>query len=1257
MSQINSSNIKFSELKSFLSLNTKTTVNFSDLKNLTSDNVKADSYSLSIFANKIKTYLPNENVLYEPILWYDANLPQQNTSLNKYKILLQNLTINKYAFNGKPSFEFFNQSNYIKDDTDYISSDSFSFIFALYSINKNAKISDLFFNNIDQSFVSLFNLLYNYYKDKTYNITIPCIVIIYINIIPQNKLQIITKINGIVYDGYINYDGNNILFNKYCILLNNFNGFISEILIYNKDIFNKIEFIESYLSSKWFGIPSYCLPSTHKFYNVPALNIDKSPNIYYNCFNYNNYGIDGNLYNLLLTVDYKSKVEYYYSSSTDINILCWFKFDNSANNAISNNYNLTLISFKAPSFEYSTECIKGTASLNLNTNNGTISIPTILKQENILEFTLIFWFYLNESINILTSGSCRFITINYNGGITQFIITNFFNNLVIQYNTQTFIISNNAFTKINQWQNIALSMKKYGVNSMILDIYYNSDLIKSNIIIENFSLINSLTNEIIINEIKNNILYDDFRFYKKALAKNEIQYILQYPITIQNGTSSIPNTYGYKWNLSKFTSGNLLQVANYIDIGNIKNRNITINFNFTFIIENFNIINIIYISQFLEISIIKEGGQYLIKFIYKIINDSNNSFIIVIKKFILNNFIINKNHNFFIILNFNASAENNIIIYLNNSDPLSEALNAESIPSYFNIDNVFYIGNFYQTISTIDVSSITTSPFQIENLQIYISENQTKPNYSSLPIYSYYNYDKYNIRYPFTLCKFNFFNSINTHLGIDNYTDIVKNYYKENNLIYNWIDNNNFLSFYNGLYKLLIPTSGYYNFIIAGGAGGFSSKNKLISGYGIISVINIYLEVDTVLYIGTGSKGGDVINKITLFDNGESMGEFDMCGGGGGLSFIYNFTNSSLIAIAGGGGGNGINFNGTNASLTTSGSKNSLNLSYSSEANNGAGGNNGVFFNSGYGGGGGGFNSDGLLTEFSGLSLKKIINNNLKINIPQQEHGGFGGFPCGATGGINGYLNVWGGGGGGGYSGGMGGSATINSYVAGGGGGGSYDINGINNSITLINSEGINGYNSNNGYVAINFLTKNTFLSYSKAKITITDGLTLLHEINNKVCFDYIKINNYLINQVDGISSQIIGRFNIDDTIPNTYNYLRFAYDITNSGNLLINNFKVQLKCICLYYTLISSEKTNTFISNISTTYTYFFNNNNYPNINDIINDTTPLNFITILFENDITDKIITLFKDLSIEIMVIIGYNRKISFNEHLINYNKYKS
>ena len=87
MSQINSSNIKFSDLNSFLSLDKTSNVNFSDFKNLTTDNVKSDSYSLSILANKVKTYLPNEDSLFEPIIWYDANLPLQNTSLNKYKQL------------------------------------------------------------------------------------------------------------------------------------------------------------------------------------------------------------------------------------------------------------------------------------------------------------------------------------------------------------------------------------------------------------------------------------------------------------------------------------------------------------------------------------------------------------------------------------------------------------------------------------------------------------------------------------------------------------------------------------------------------------------------------------------------------------------------------------------------------------------------------------------------------------------------------------------------------------------------------------------------------------------------------------------------------------------------------------------------------------------------------------------------------------------------------------------------------------------
>jgi hypothetical protein len=1259
MTQVNNSNITFNSLKNMLGISTSN-IKFSDFRKVSTDTVKPGIFSLSTIANKYRVYLPSDNT--NLIIWYDASsiVPLINITLNSflntYKKFNNPFVINNYGFNGKQCFVLSNNQNYI---TDVIQNTSFTFCFVLYS---TTNISSIFYNGSNL----LFKILFDYYNSNNFNINHPCILIIntkFENITvgstTTTNIKIITRINGISINTY-DYNEitvnnlNNIKIDNTCIFFSNFVGNISEILIYNTYLDLKtIEYIESYLSSKWFGIPSYCLPTTHIFYKVPILNIDTSPIILYNFYNNNNYGTYGSHHDLTLNVNYQSKTLNYYVIDS-LQPLLWFKFDDNIDNYgyTSSLINLLTIDGNA---SYSTNNIKGDKSINLNNMYCKINLPSSNTFYSSDDFTLLFWFCINGSVdnglNIYTLFTIFYVI---NNATTKLELKNNPNgSLILSINS--LIISDNVFkydninnTKI--WQNVCISMKKNGLNDMKINIYYNSVLIYSDVLVNNFLFINkNIATTILINETKQNILYDDFRIYNKALTTLEIQDIFQYPISRQSGTL-IPNTYGYKWSLNTFIENNYLNVNNYFDI---TNQYLTINFNLTiFNSAIFNFINILYISNYLDISLFYFNKDVAIKYYLKILI-KNSSQILNFSYFPLNNLLPNINNNYFIKINF---TNNNINFYFNNIEIIkdsSTSFNDSIIGSRIldDTNNVFYIGNY---LNTTYINS-STIQFQLENFQIYnkllnVITNVKNINYSSSPTYYYYDYKNYNIKYPFSFVNLNYNNIPYNYLGLTNINAIV-NYY--NNLGYTqWINNINFFNIKNGFYIFVVPTSGYYNFILAGACGGFSSTNKTITGNGIISYFNCYLEVSTILYIGTGFKGGDGGNPIELYSGSDYAGKLNLCGGGGGLSFIYDKTNSRLLTIVGGGGGNGVNYNGLDALIITNGGKNNINITTGLEASGGNGGNRGVYsLATGYGAGGGGYLSDGVTSEnFNGISLLSILNSDNKLNLPNYNYGGLGGFPCGATGGVNLNFNikVWGGGGGGGYSGGMGGAGDNFNNISGGGGGGSYDINGINNEITLFDSLGNNGYNSSNGYVNIKLLTKDTYLSYTGSSITVKNGLVLLHEINNNKCFNYDKLKYYLINQIDGSTSKIVNNINI-----NLSSIITFFTANTTSSYLLINN-RLNLKSISIFYKVYSNNSNLNIISNIAS-YEYFLNNFENPNLTELFNtDLLNWKFITIK-SNNILDNI-TLFKNIEqIDVKLIIGYNRIISFDEHLINYNKY--
>lgn len=230
-----------------------------------------------------------------------------------------------------------------------------------------------------------------------------------------------------------------------------------------------------------------------------------------------------------------------------------------------------------------------------------------------------------------------------------------------------------------------------------------------------------------------------------------------------------------------------------------------------------------------------------------------------------------------------------------------------------------------------------------------------------------------------------------------------------------------------------VPGTGTYIITLAGAQGG--STPNAVGGSGRELELELDLTAGHQLRILVGQKGGQAAFSVGY------------AGGGGGASWIYNVTTSTLLAVAGGGGGAGqgnsgysSNQNGVNATAasSTSGSSGTgFSQSWSAAGAGGTGGRGGLT-NSG-GSAGGGFSSDGQQGNYGGESGKSYsggfaaAGGNTRVvcgNATSSVAGGYGG---GAGPGLcNSYEAN--GGGGGGYSGG-GGSA---SRVGAGGGGGNF---------------------------------------------------------------------------------------------------------------------------------------------------------------------------------------------------------------------------
>jgi hypothetical protein len=149
-----------------------------------------------------------------------------------------------------------------------------------------------------------------------------------------------------------------------------------------------------------------------------------------------------------------------------------------------------------------------------------------------------------------------------------------------------------------------------------------------------------------------------------------------------------------------------------------------------------------------------------------------------------------------------------------------------------------------------------------------------------------------------------------------------------------------------GIQKLTIPTAGNYVFEIAGAKGGNASS--FIGGSGAIFTTNsVSLSQGEVIQIGVGQIG------IVSTDNTGA--------GGGGASWVFRESNSTLVAIAGGGGGAGPNATGagSTAQNSSAGSGQGGYAGIAQQSNGGTSGNGGINTTNICGLGGAGWLGDG----------------------------------------------------------------------------------------------------------------------------------------------------------------------------------------------------------------------------------------------------------------------------------------------------------
>lgn len=252
-----------------------------------------------------------------------------------------------------------------------------------------------------------------------------------------------------------------------------------------------------------------------------------------------------------------------------------------------------------------------------------------------------------------------------------------------------------------------------------------------------------------------------------------------------------------------------------------------------------------------------------------------------------------------------------------------------------------------------------------------------------------------------------------------------------------------------GIQSFTVPSTGVYNFTIAGAKSG-DYLNTIAPGYGRKISGSYALTGGTVLQIVVGQMGMAMNNNSSSYISNYASYKTTNAGGGGG-SFVY-LGNTLLYAAGGGGAPNGYrNAPGQNANFSTSGS---------AGGGGGAGGINGA------GGAGGGSGATAGINGVGGLGPNGtdgpggggggmgVLPSTFLGGLTSSPYGSDGGF--GGGGSCAGGNNISaGGGGGGGYSGGGGGGGGGAFDGLGyGGGGGSYGINTITD-LGLNNAHGV----------------------------------------------------------------------------------------------------------------------------------------------------------------------------------------------------------
>ena len=258
-----------------------------------------------------------------------------------------------------------------------------------------------------------------------------------------------------------------------------------------------------------------------------------------------------------------------------------------------------------------------------------------------------------------------------------------------------------------------------------------------------------------------------------------------------------------------------------------------------------------------------------------------------------------------------------------------------------------------------------------------------------------------------------------------------------------------------GIQSFTVPTSGLYQFNVAGAKSG-DYLASIAPGFGRIISGTYNLTAGTVLNIVVGQNGLAMKNNNAGYIASYASYKTTNAGGGGG-TFVYAGT-TLLYAAGGGGAPNGYrNSPGSPGNFSTAGSAGvggggaggTLGAPGAAGGAGATAGSNGV---GGYGGSGDGPGGGG-----GGVAiLPSTFLGGITV-APNGSEGGFGG--GGSCAGGN-SISAGGGGGGGSSGGGGGVTGRANDTYGAGGGGGSYGIT----TITDL------GTNNSNGYVVITSL-------------------------------------------------------------------------------------------------------------------------------------------------------------------------------------------